>query len=59
MKDHEGEEEPIMAIQFLHFARPREEALRDIMASKPGNLAAFLEQVTRNGVGSGVMVVPR
>ena len=59
LKDHEGKEEPIMAIQFLHFVRPREEAIRDILASKPGNLTAFSEQVTNNGVGGGIIVVPR
>jgi len=45
MKDHHGELEPIMGIQFLHLARPRDEALKDIAAMKNGNLQAFQNQV--------------
>ncbi|KAK0620508.1 hypothetical protein B0T14DRAFT_233199 [Immersiella caudata] len=58
MKDHGGEEEAVMAIQFLHVVRPREEGIAAVMASKPGNLTAFSEQVSKNGVGAGTIVVP-
>jgi hypothetical protein len=35
MVDHSGGFEPIMAIEFLHVARPQEEVLKEIAAMKP------------------------
>jgi len=45
MKDHHGELEPIMGIEFLHLARPQAEGIRDILAMKAGDLDAFTRQV--------------
>jgi hypothetical protein len=47
-KDHHGELEPIMAIEFLYLARPQEEAIKDILAMKGGDLQAFQDQVRGN-----------
>ncbi|KAK5656819.1 hypothetical protein OQA88_4367 [Cercophora sp. LCS_1] len=49
MKDHDGGLEPIMGIQFLHLARPQEEALKHIAEGKPGDLDAFRNR--NNGKG--------
>ncbi len=46
--DHHGEPEPIMCIQFLYLARPRDEAMKDILASKNGDVQAFSDQVRAN-----------
>ncbi|KAK3360639.1 hypothetical protein B0T25DRAFT_629665 [Lasiosphaeria hispida] len=48
MKDHDGSLEPIMGIEFLHFARPRDEAIKDILAMPEPNLQSFLDQVAEN-----------
>lgn len=44
-KGHDGKDEPIMAIEFLHFARSREDALKDILAQGQPNLQAFTDTV--------------
>jgi hypothetical protein len=49
MKDHHGELEPIMGIEFLHLARPQEEGIKDILAMKNGDLDAFTRQVRGGG----------
>ncbi|KXX81414.1 hypothetical protein MMYC01_202655 [Madurella mycetomatis] len=49
MKDHHGELEPIMGIQFLYLARPQAEAIEHILSMKPGDLQAFTSQVGGNG----------
>lgn len=50
MAGHNGKEEEIMAIQFLHFARPMEAAIKDILAQGQPDLQSFLDLV--NGVGA-------
>ncbi len=47
-KDHHGELEPIMAIEFLYLARPQEEAMKHILEMKGGDLQAFQDQVRNN-----------
>jgi len=49
MKGHDGKEEKIMAIEFLHFARPKDEAIKDILAMKGGSLEKFTEHVRSLG----------
>ncbi|KAK3897270.1 hypothetical protein C8A05DRAFT_48048 [Staphylotrichum tortipilum] len=49
--DHHGDPEPIMAIEFLYLARPQEEAIKDILAMKPGDLKSFQDQVRENTGG--------
>ena len=44
-KDHHGDPEPIMGIQFLHLARPWDEAMKDIAAAKNGDLQDFQDLV--------------
>jgi len=45
---HNGGFEAIMAIQFVYVARPRDEAMRDILASKNGDYKAYEDQIARN-----------
>jgi len=45
MMGHDGEAEPIMGIEFLHIARPKDEAIRDIIARGQGDLASFQRAV--------------
>jgi hypothetical protein len=47
--------EPIMGIEFMHVARPKDEAMKDILAGKQPNNDLFIERVTENpGVRVGV-----
>ncbi|KAK3381078.1 hypothetical protein B0H63DRAFT_450449 [Podospora didyma] len=46
MMNHDGSFETIMGIEFLHFARPRDEVVKEILAMKPGSLQSFLDWVT-------------
>jgi len=47
MKDHDGELEPIMGIEFLHVARVKDEAVKDILAMIPPDLSKFFQRVGR------------
>ncbi|KAK4211008.1 hypothetical protein QBC37DRAFT_447197 [Rhypophila decipiens] len=45
MTGHDGKEEEIMAIEFLHFARPFDEAMKDIQSQGKPNLQSFVDTV--------------
>jgi hypothetical protein len=42
---HDGGFEPIMAIEFLQFARPKDEVIKEILAAPNPDLQAFLNAV--------------
>jgi hypothetical protein len=48
MKDHDGGLEPIMGIQFLHVALPRDVGLKYIKEMKAGDAQKFRDQVQSN-----------
>ncbi|KAK3312677.1 hypothetical protein B0H66DRAFT_537761 [Apodospora peruviana] len=58
MKDHDGSLEPIMGIAFLHFARPKDEVLKDILAMKGGSVEAFLARVAENDAKEHAQAAP-